>query len=354
MGIFLAIKMKDPKISITSQLLKLIAEIDEFKGQWSMLKLLSPERLQALRTLATIESVGSSTRIEGAKLSDQEVEKLLSGLEAYSFRSRDEEEVAGYAEGMNTVFESYGDIPFTENYIKQLHGILLRYSTKDIHHRGEYKKLSNHVEAFDSAGKSIGVVFETATPFETPLRMAELIEWTHRSLEEKTHHPLLVIAVFILHFLAIHPFQDGNGRLSRILTTLLLLQKGYLYVPYSSLEHVIELNKEKYYLALRRSQKYLASNQEDLDPWFQFFFQSLQAQKDALAQKMEKEKVLVKLSALSQKILELVKQHGSLNNGMIQAATGANRNTIKAHLKKLVEAKWLVQHGTGKGTRYSF
>jgi Fic family protein len=183
--------------------------------------------------------------------------------------------------------------------------------------------------------------------------MADLLEWTRREMDEKNHHPLIVTAIFLLRFLAIHPFQDGNGRLSRILTTLLLLKNGYLYVPYSSLEHVIELNKENYYLALRRSQKPLGSAEENLNPWLEFFFQSLKTQKDSLSEKIKKEKLLLKQPELSQKILELAKHHGSLNNSMIQSATGANRNTIKVHLKKLVEGKWMVQHGTGKGTRYS-
>ena len=236
--------MKTDTIQITPELLVLVAEIDEFKGAWRALGSLAPERLRALRHIATIESIGSSTRIEGSKLTDREVERLLANLEIKRFTSRDEQEVAGYAEVMETVFQSWADIPLTENHIKQLHRDLLRYSDKDERHRGGYKTLRNDVGAFDADGKMIGIVFETASPFDTPHRMQELVQWLKDTRELARLHPLLIIAVFIVTFLEMHPFQDGNGRLSRILTTLLLLQAGYAYVPYSSLESVIENSKE--------------------------------------------------------------------------------------------------------------
>ena len=242
-------------IQITPELLQLIAEIDEFKGAWRALGTLAPERLNALRRVATIESIGSSTRIEGSKLSDRDVERLLANLDIKTFASRDEQEVAGYAEVMETVFRAWADIPITENHIKQLHRDLLRHSEKDDRHRGEYKKLSNSIAAFDEAGRQIGIVFETASPFDTPRLMTELISWLKEARENGRLHPMLIAAVFIVVFLEIHPFQDGNGRLSRVLTTLILLQAGYAYVPYSSLESVIENSKEGYYLALRQDRK---------------------------------------------------------------------------------------------------
>ena len=201
-------------LTITPAILKKIAEIDEFKGAWTALGRISPDRLDALRRIATIESIGSSTRIEGASLSDKEVEALLTGLDIKTFASRDEEEVAGYAETMETVFANWQAITLTENHIKQLHRDLLQYSSKDARHRGAYKTHNNHVEAFGPDGKSIGIVFETATPFDTPRLMTELVEWTQTNLENSELHELIVIAVFVVVFLAIHPFQDGNGRLS--------------------------------------------------------------------------------------------------------------------------------------------
>ncbi|MEP7305812.1 MAG: Fic family protein, partial [Acidobacteriota bacterium] len=280
-------------VVIEPEILDIIAELDEFKGAWRALSTLAPERLSALRRVATIESIGSSTRIEGSKLSDRDVEKLLSNVDIRSFETRDEQEVAGYAGVMETIFASWSVLPLTENHVRQLHRDLLRYSTKDERHRGEYKKLDNHVEAFDASGKSAGIVFQTASPFDTPRLMADLIEWTTEALSNRTLHPLLVIAIFVVVFLEIHPFQDGNGRLSRVLTTLLLLRAGYAYVPYSSLESVIERSKESYYLALRRTQKTTRSKKPDWQPWILFFLRALQQHKSRLESKVEREKKIL-------------------------------------------------------------
>ena len=341
-------------VVIEPEMLDIIAELDEFKGAWRALSTLAPERLSALRRVATIESIGSSTRIEGSKLSDQDVEKMLSNVEIRSFETRDEQEVAGYADVMETIFASWSVLPLTENHVRQLHRDLLRYSTKDERHRGDYKKLDNHVEAFDANGKSVGVVFQTASPFDTPRLMAELIEWTTEALSNRTLHPLLVIAVFVVVFLEIHPFQDGNGRLSRVLTTLLLLRAGYAYVPYSSLESVIEQSKDSYYLALRRTQKTTRSKKPDWQPWIMFFLRALQQHKSRLEFKVEREKkILGQLPELSLRIYELTKERGQVKVEDIIRATAAARGTLKDHLKHLIKGGYLVQHGKGKGTWYS-
>ncbi len=341
-------------IQITSQLLSLIAEIDEFKGAWRALGQLAPEQLNSLKRVATIESIGSSTRIEGSKLSDGEVEVLLSNRETQKFITRDEQEVAGYAEVMNTVFQHYSEIPLTENYIKQLHRDLLQYSEKDNRHRGEFKKHTNHVEAFDATNKSLGVVFETSSPFDTPFRMQELTAWANEAIDKKSMHPLLITAVFIVEFLAIHPFQDGNGRISRVLTTYLLLSLGYVYVPYCSLESVIENSKEGYYLALRQTQGTLKEEDPNWQPWIVFFLKALKQQKQILEEKIEREKFLLsQLPGLSIKILELTKSRGRITISNIVVLTNANRNTIKKHLENLVNTNQLLKHGTGKGTWYA-
>ena len=346
--------MKTSSIQITPELLALIAEIDEFKGAWRSLGTLAPERLKALRHVATIESIGSSTRIEGSKLTDREVERLLSNLEIRKFSSRDEQEVAGYAEVMETVFRAWSDIPVTENHIKQLHRDLLRSSDKDERHRGEYKTLRNDVGAFDPDGKMIGIVFETATPFDTPRRMQELVAWLKEARELKRIHPLLIVAVFVVVFLEIHPFQDGNGRLSRVLTTLLLLQAGYAYVPYSSLESVIENSKEGYYLALRQTQSTIHADAPDWQPWLVFFLRSLQQQKRRLAAKVEREKnALAVLSELSVKILDYVRDHGRVTTRDMVREAGASPNTLKSTFTSLVQKGLLVRHGGGRSTWYS-
>ncbi|WP_246168491.1 Fic family protein [Wolbachia endosymbiont of Ctenocephalides felis wCfeT] len=341
-------------IVITPEMLKLVAEIDEFKGAWQLLGNLAPERLQMLKKVATIESIGSSTRIEGVKLSDREVEQLLYSLDTNSFRSRDEQEVAGYAYVCEEVFQNFENMPFTENIIKQLHIWLLQFSHKDQRHMGEYKKFPNHVEAFNESGKSLGIVFETASPFETPTKMEELIYWIRQQLETKSLHILLVIGIFIVVFLAIHPFQDGNGRLSRILTTFLLLKSGYVYVPYSSLESIVESNKESYYLALRRSQQSLKTDKPDLSPWLTFFLRSLQKQKIYLEQKVANERMLnLHLSPLSSQILSLLSKHGRLTISDLESITKANRNTLKKHVFNLVKSNHIAQYGKGRATWYT-
>jgi len=348
------IKTQIAKMTITPEILQLISLIDEFKGTWRAIRSLAPDRLAILKKVATIESIGSSTRIEGAKLSDREIERLLSRLETSSFQSRDEEEVAGYAQTMEQIFTSNPSIPLTENYIKQLHQMLLHFSSKDIRHRGEYKKHPNRVEAFDEHGNSMGIIFDTATPFDTPAKMAELVSWTQEALIEKRLHPLLIIAVFIVCFLAIHPFQDGNGRLSRILTTLLLLREGYTYVPYSSLESVIEENKESYYLALRKTQGTLEQDAPDWSPWVLFFLRALERQKNRLEIKIENEKLIqASLPLLSIRILELLKEHGRLSTQDIHKVTGESRSTIKARLSDLVQSGRIDRHGRGRSTWYT-
>ncbi len=353
MGINTGMALRTNTLEITQEILALIAEIDEFKGAWRALGTLAPERLLALRRVATIESIGSSTRIEGSKLTDAEVEKLLSNLEIKSFDSRDEQEVAGYAQVMETIFASFGAIHLTENHITQLHRDLLQFSTKDERHRGAYKTLANHVSAFDADGKEIDAIFETATPFDTPQRMAELIEWTRTSLRDQTMHPLLAIAIFTVVFLEIHPFQDGNGRLSRILTTLLLLRAGYAYVPCSSLERVIENSKEGYYRALRQTQRTIRSPKPNWKPWATYFLRALQQEKRRLEKKIERERlILSSLPELSVQILDAVKERGRVTIGEIVMLTGANRNTVKKHLATLVDARHIAQRGAGKGTWY--
>lgn len=350
---FTGMSLNTDTLQITPVILSIIAEIDEFKGAWQALGTLAPERLSALRRVATIESIGSSTRIEGSKLSDIEVDKLLSNIEIKQFETRDEQEVAGYAEAIEMIFDSAAAITLTENHIKQLHRDLLRHSAKDARHRGAYKSNPNHVSAFDEDGNEIGIVFQTASPFDTPRLMEELISWTNKALDDKALHPLLVAAIFTVVFLEIHPFQDGNGRLSRILTTLILLRSGYAYVPYGSLESVIEQSKEAYYLALRRTQGTIRIAAPNWDPWLTFFLRALQQQKARLQIKMEREKLLMaQLPPLSLQILDLVKTHGSLKNAQIVELTGANRNTVKKHLADLVASNHLAKHGVGRGTVY--
>lgn len=347
--------MQPPAFTITPEMLRLVSELDEFKGQWRMIRHLSPEKLTSLRRVATIESVGSSTRIEGSRLSDREVEELLGRLEISEFKTRDEQEVAGYAYAMDQVFDAYEQIPVTENMIGQLHRDLLRHSSKDERHRGSYKTLPNHVSAFDAAGREIGIVFQTTTPFDTPRAMEELVAWFTKAERERSLHPLLLIGCFIVVFLAIHPFQDGNGRLSRVLTTLMLLRSGYLHVPYSSLESIIEASKEGYYLALRRTQTTLGNESPDWEAWLLFFLRSLVKQKDALASKIDTagSAPADDFHPLAKQILALLPDHETLTLRQLVQLTGGKPATLKLRLRELVAHGSLLSKGKGRGVYYT-
>jgi len=342
------ISLKDVRIS--AEMLNIIAEIDEFKGSWNAVAQ-TPDKLSSLKKVATIESVGSSNRIEGNTLTDKQVETILANIRQQSFATRDEQEVAGYAELMENIFDNYEIIPFTENYIKQLHKILLSYSVKDESHRGEYKKLANSVAAFDYNGKEIGVVFETATPFETPAKMRELVAETRELLEDKVLHPLILIGLFVVHFLAIHPFQDGNGRISRALTTLLLLKSGYSYVPYSSMESIIEENKSSYYKALRNSQKTFKTANTNYDYWLTFFLQTVLKQKIRLEKKIALRQTRG-LSLSSTRIMSLFESKNQWTSAEISAETGIKIAAVKKALAELIKSGLLIKNGSTRGAWY--
>jgi Fic family protein len=253
---------------------------------------------------------------------------------------------------MELIFDSWKDMQLSENVIKQLHGLLLKHSQKDERHRGDYKKLSNNVEAFDEHGNSLGIIFKTASPFGTPRMMTELVEWATDAAAGNEYHSLLTIGVFVVRFLAIHPFQDGNGRLSRVLTTLLLLRAGYNYVPYSSLERVIEENKDAYYRSLRKAQATLDNDESGLADWMVFFLRCLAQQKNVLSRKVEREGTMAPISPLDAELLRLAREHGRLTIRGAVAATGANRSTLKLHLRQLAKAGHLVMRGKQRATWY--
>lgn len=342
-------------IKITPEMLTKIAELDVFKANWDSGAIkVRPEVLSAMKLVATIESVGSSNRIEGNKMSDVDIEKLFKNIKKTSFKSRDEEEVAGYADLIERIFNDYSVIPLNENYIKQLHKILLAYTTKDIEHRGEYKKPSNRVAAFDANGNEIGSIFETATPFDTPRFMGELLDWTNLNLKEKYLHPIVVIGVFIVHFLSIHPFKDGNGRMSRALTTMLMLQNGYSYMPYSSMESIIEASKGMYYRSLHETQKTIWTDDVDYVPWLDFFITSLQKQKRHLESKLEKasgDDTSLSRNALN--ILSAFETRPEWSSGELSKHLEMNLNTVKKILHNLTADGRLVKHGNGRTTFYT-
>ncbi len=343
-------------IPISSEILRLISEIDRFRGGWEVGHSIEPERLAQLRRVATIESVGSSTRIEGAKLDNTQVASLLGKLGTESFASRDEQEVAGYATVLEQIFAHADSIPLGANFIRQLHRDLLQFSTKDDRHRGEWKTHPNLVAAFAADGKQIGIIFQTSSPFDTPQHMEALLEWHRQAEKDIGLHPLLRVGIFVVIFLAIHPFSDGNGRLSRALTLLLLLRAGYSYTPYSSLESLIEHNKEAYYLALRQTQTTWQEGKPDWDAWLVFFLRTLHRQTRVLQERMSRPAPAPTISGVltpdARKILDLLASQATITTSQAAAATGIPLSTVKIRLKELIVAGVIQAHGRGKGVFY--
>lgn len=330
----------------------MIAQIDECKGKWIAGVKLHPQVLGRLKKSVLVTSTGASTRIEGAKLSDEDIEKLMRGLDIQKFRDRDKQEVKGYYELLQNVFESWQIMRLNEGTIKSVHKELLKYVDKDASHRGDYKKRENKVHMISAAGESAGVLFDTTPAYLTPTEMQELVEWTRTSLQENKYHPLLVIGNFLVEFLNIHPFQDGNGRVSRILTNLLLLKTGYLYTPYVSHEKLIEDNKPDYYLALRKSQKTIKTKRENIIPWLEFFLNVFLKQSQIAVDLLSYEnieKLFSKKQLLVWQYLQTVKE--AAPKEMAQNTKMA-RPTINQVLDKLLKYKKIERLGIGRSTRY--
>ena len=344
---------QDKRITnITNRLWSLINQIDQLQGQWVGGARLNPQALGRLKRSTLVTSSGASTRIEGAKLSDDDVEKLMRGLSVTKFTDRDKQEVQGYYELLENVFNSWKHIPLTESTIKHFHKELLKYGTKDVRHRGEYKKGENRVEMFDAHGKSLGVMFETTPAYLTPKQMQELVEWTQLSIKDGEHHSLVIIANFIVEFLAIHPFQDGNGRLARILTNLLMLKSGYVYVPYVSHEKLVEDNKADYYLALRDSQTTFKTSNENIDGWLEFFLNvSLKQAKQAI-DLLSRENIEKLLSPKQLLVWKHLDQAPEATPAEIVKATGVARPTVSQALDVLLRLKRIERIGQGRTTRY--
>ncbi|MBI4128241.1 MAG: Fic family protein [Parcubacteria group bacterium] len=344
---------RDKRITnIPQRLWSLINRIDQLQGQWIGGAQLNPQALGRLKRSTLVTSSGASTRIEGAKLSDDDVAKLMHGLSVTKFADRDKQEVKGYYELLENVFNSWKHIPFTESTIKSFHQELLKYVGKDARHRGEYKKGENRVEMFDAHGKSLGVMFETTPSYLTPKQMQELVEWTQVALKNGERHTLVVIANFIVEFLAIHPFQDGNGRLARILTNLLMLKGGYVYVPYVSHEKLIEDYKADYYLALRDSQTTFKTPRENIGSWVEFFLTVSLEQARQATDLLSRENIEKLLSPKQLAVWQHLEKVAEATPAEISKATGVARPTVSQALDVLLRLKKIERIGQGRTTRY--
>ena len=329
-----------------------IIQIDELKGRWISGAKLNPAVLGRLKRFVLVTSTGASTRIEGARLSDEDVERLMRGISLQKFADRDKQEVKGYYELLQNVFEAWETIRLSEGTAKHFHKELLKYVEKDRRHRGEYKKSENKVHMVDEAGKSVGVLFDTTPAYLTPKEMQDLVEAFQQALKDKKYHPLLVIGNFLVEFLHIHPFTDGNGRLSRILTNLLLLQHGYAYVPYVSHEKLIEDNKPDYYVALRKTQKTLHSRKPDITPWLDFFLSIVHRQAAMALELLSAENIEKILSPKQIAVWKYLQGTEEATPAQIAEHAKVARPTVNQVLDKLLRLKKIERIGQGRTTRY--
>ncbi|OQY00242.1 MAG: hypothetical protein B6I24_00115 [Bacteroidetes bacterium 4572_128] len=340
-------------LKTSQQILKKISFIDTFKGKWNIIETKENRHLQELRKIATIESIGSSTRIEGVKLTDKEIAKVVTRINIDKLKTRDEQEVIGYWESLDIVIDNYENIELSENFIKQLHSILLKYSHKDERHKGKYKQLTNKVVATYPDGTQ-KIIFKTTEPHLVDKEMSDLILWTNNNFFEAENHPLIIIAILVYEFLSIHPFQDGNGRLSRLLTTFLLLQQEYLFVQYVSFEKVIEDSKKNYYKTLMEGQKNRYTDKEKIDNWILYFLDSMRILIKRLEKKYEIYRdTKIYLNHRQKLIKNLIIKYQPMKIGdLMKHLKGFSRNTIKKDLSYLRNEKILKTIGKNKGTLY--
>ncbi len=340
--------------NIPSSIWEKITQIENLKGQWTSGAKLSPQVLGQLKKSVLITSTGASTRIEGSMLSDEEVEKLMKGLSVQKFADRDKQEVQGYYEILQDVFEAWKQVTLSESNIKHIHRQLLKYADKDQIHRGEYKKKENKVHMVNDQGDSMGILFDTTDAFLTPKQMQELVDWTKLALENKSFHPLLIIGNFIVEFLHIHPFEDGNGRISRVLTNLLLLQSGYAYIPYISHEKLIEENKADYYMTLRKSQNTLrkSEDEQDIMIWMGFFLSIVLEQSKQALELLSSTNLEKLLTTKQLTVWNFIKSVKQTTPREIAKETGVAYATVRQTLEKLLKLKKIERFGQGRGTGY--
>jgi Fic family protein len=338
----------------TEALYTLLAEIDAVKNAIQITAKLLPQTINRLTHSVIVTSTGASNRIEGNRLSDEEVEALYRNLRIRRFKTRDEQEVAGYLEMLERVLESYSDMTLNESFILQLHRDMLRYSGKDERQPGAYRFGPNRVEAKDQSGHVVGVLFEPTPPHLTPKEMQDLISWLGWAHEENFKHPLILIGNFVFEYLAIHPFQDGNGRTSRLLTNLLLLQSGYMFTSIVSHEKLIEARKADYYLALNKTQSSWKTENENIYPWMRYFLEIVKAQADGALAIIQQDQSEYLLSEKQLALWQWAQSHTKPVFSRKDAIEGLGfpARTVESSIKKLLELKRLERIGQGRGTRY--
>lgn len=342
-------KVYNFKLNINWKLINLISEIDRFDANWTAIERKEGQRnLKDLKSIATVRSVGASNRIEGNTMSNEEVDVLLKKIDITKLNDRDSQEVVGYFEVLDLISESYKNIQLTENHIKSLHNSLMKYSDKDQWHKGDYKVHSNAVETSFPDG-SRQIIFQTTEAgFATEDAIRQLLNWYNT---EKEVHPLVKVASFVYDFLSVHPFQDGNGRLSRLISTFLLLKNGYKWIQYVSFEHEIENRKNEYYQALRSCQAQRPN--EDVTVWIQFFLSCLSNIQSQLLVKLNRSGLETQLSPKEKSIYTIIQNRPNIQSSEISEKLAIPAPTVKRILSVLLNKGLIEKEGSGRNVSYT-
>ncbi len=336
------------KLDIDWKLINLISKIDRFDANWTAIERREGQSLRELKSIATVRSVGASNRIEGNKMSDEEVDVLLQKIDITKLSDRDSQEVVGYFEVLDLISESYENIKLTENHLKSLHNSLMKYSVKDAWHKGYYKLHNNAVEASFPDGTRQIIFQTTEAGFTTEEAIRKLLNWYN---SEKEIHSLIKIASFVYDFLSVHPFQDGNGRLSRLISTLLLLKTGYKWIQYVSFEHEIENRKNEYYQVLRSCQAQRPN--EDITVWIQFFLSCLSNIQMQLLNKLNKSGLETQLSPKEKSIFTIIQNRPNIQSGEIAEKLAIPSPTVKRILSELLNKGMIEKQGNGRNVSYT-
>jgi Fic family protein len=336
------------KLNVDWKLINLISEIDRFDANWTAIERKEGQSLKELKSIATVRSVGASNRIEGNKMSDEEVDVLLQKIDITKLTDRDSQEVVGYFEALDLITASYPNINLTENHIKSLHNSLMKYSAKDQWHKGNYKVHSNAVEATFPDGSQQIIFQTTEAGFATEDAIRQVINWYN---SEKEVHSLIKVASFVYDFLSVHPFQDGNGRLSRLISTLLLLKNGYKWIQYVSFEHEIENRKNEYYQALRSCQAQRPN--EDVTVWIQFFLSCLSNIQSQLMVKLDRSGLETQLSPKEKSIFMIIQNRPNIQSGEIAEKLAIPAPTVKRILSQLLNKGLIEKQGSGRNVSYT-
>ncbi|MBP1569647.1 MAG: Fic family protein [Oscillospiraceae bacterium] len=330
-----------------SEILSYVAQIHEFKGRQEFYLKQKPAELDRLVEIAKVQSTEASNEIEGIRTTNTRLKQLCA--DKTTPKNRDEKEIMGYRDVLNTIHESYEYIPFKSNYILQLHRDLYKYSEKSI--GGSFKNSQNIISATDANGNSY-VLFTPMAPYETPEAMDKICENFEKAVDAQSIDPLILIPVAIHDFLCVHPFNDGNGRMSRLLTTLLLYRSGYMIGKYISLESKIAKNKALYYEALEQSQANWHEGKEDATPFIKYLLGIiLAAYRDV--------EVRIDIAGDKRSVLDTVRKAAYSKIGkmtkaeLMELCPSVAKSSVEAAIKKLVDSGELLKHGSGRATFYT-